>query len=42
MGMTDDWPLIMIDCQVGFDDPIWGQRNNPQFEHNAQALLAQW
>jgi nicotinamidase-related amidase len=42
MGMTDDWPLIMIDCQVGFDDPIWGQRNNPQFEHNAQALLAHW
>jgi len=42
MSMSDSWPLIMIDCQVGFDDPIWGQRNNPQFEDNAQAILAHW
>ena len=42
MVMEDDCPLIMIDCQVGFEDPMWGERNNPQFEVNAKALLAHW
>lgn len=34
--------LVLIDCQKGFDDSKWGLRNNPQFEENAQALLATW
>jgi hypothetical protein len=29
MGMTDDWPLIMIDCQVGFDDSYMGPTEQP-------------
>lgn len=37
--MTD--ALIVIDVQRGFADPYWGPRNNPAFEDNLAALLAQ-
>jgi nicotinamidase-related amidase len=34
--------LILIDVQQAFEDPSWGQRNNPQAEGNIAALLGAW
>jgi nicotinamidase-related amidase len=34
--------LILIDVQKGFDDPIWGRRNNLDAETNMASLLYTW
>lgn len=35
--MTD--ALIVVDAQVGFDDPWWGRRNNEHADENIAALV---
>jgi nicotinamidase-related amidase len=34
--------LILIDIQKGFDEPYWGERNNPDAERHIEKLVARW
>jgi nicotinamidase-related amidase len=34
--------LLIIDVQKGFDEPIWGRRNNPYMEQRIAELLYVW
>lgn len=34
--------LVVVDAQQGFDDPWWGERNNPDCDANIAALVEHW
>ena len=34
--------LIVIDVQRAFDDPVWGERNNPEAEAHIAEAIAGW
>lgn len=41
-NILQDTALIIVDVQQAFNDPSWGNRNNPQAEENILRILAHW
>jgi nicotinamidase-related amidase len=43
MTLNDEWALLVVDVQRGFDDEsYWGPRNNPDCEANIGRLIDHW
>jgi nicotinamidase-related amidase len=42
MELSRNAALVVIDVQQGFDDPVWGPRDNPEAEANIGRLVAAW
>ena len=40
--ISEETALLTIDVQQGFDDPIWGRRNNPDAETHISRLISLW
>jgi nicotinamidase-related amidase len=38
----DRYALVVVDAQRGFDDPVWGPRDNPVCDANIAALVGRW
>lgn len=34
--------LVLVDVQRGFEDPVWGRRDNPAADENIAALVEAW
>jgi nicotinamidase-related amidase len=41
-GLPSPCALVVVDLQLGFEDPSFGARNNPNCEQNVARLIAAW
>ncbi|WP_327235147.1 cysteine hydrolase [Streptomyces sp. NBC_01317] len=42
MEMRENAALVIVDVQKGFEEEVWGRRNNPGAEGNIAALIDVW